>query len=356
MHNNSNSWQFLDEPILVTNQNWPLGTTPLVSVSSLVYNHLPFLEICIEHLLQQKTSFPVEFVFHDDASNDGSTDIIKKYCLQYPRLFKLVLQEQNNYHHNIRKIENDLYQVRLGKYIANCEGDDYWLDPLKLEKQVQFLESNPDFAGVHTRVEYVNAAGESCGVSNKVTPELEEADFKDIVLNSIIHSVSFMYRSSSLLINNVPIWELSNHYYDQYLFLVTARVGKIKYLNETMAAYRINVGVFNTWNRFSKALYTEECICFFQHHITRDDWRLATFLKLKSVYAILYCCYAKSHDALAGVYFKKYIGNLKSIYNALPFFQFLKVVSLLEYNMAKGLFWHTVLYLSRGKIKPKGTT
>jgi len=333
-----------------------LGTTPLVSVSSLVYNHLPYLETCIEHLLQQKTSFPVEFVFHDDASNDGSTSIIKKYCSQYPRLIKLVLQEQNSYHHNIRKIENDLHLVRSGKYIANCEGDDYWIDPLKLEKQVRFLESNPDFAGVHTRVQYVNAKGDFCGLSNKVTPKLEEADFKDIVLNSVIHSVSFMYRSSALLINNVPVWELSNHYYDQYLFLVTAKNGKIKYLNETMAAYRINVGVLNTWNRFSKALYTEECIHFFGNYITQYDWRLATFLKLKSVYAILYCCYAKSNDALAGVYLKKYIYNLKSIYKNLAFFQFLKVALSVEYNMVRGLFWHVVLYLSNGKIKPKGST
>lgn len=356
MNSNSSNIQFLAEPILVTDQEWPSGTTPLVSVSSLVYNHLPYLETCIEHLLQQKTSFPVEFIFHDDASNDGSTAIIQQYCALYPKLFKLVLQKQNNYHHNIRKIENDLHQARSGKYIANCEGDDYWIDPLKLEKQVQFLESNPNFAGVHTRVQYVNASGEFCGVSNKVTPQLEEADFKDIILNSMIHSVSFMYRASVLLINNTPIWELSNHYYDQYLFLVTAREGKIKYLNETTAAYRINVGVLNTWNRFSKALYTEECIHFFQCHITRSDWRLATFLKLKSVNAILYCCYAKSHDALASVYLKKYIRNLKSIYNELPFFQFLKVASSVEYNMVRGLFWHAVLYLSRGRIKPKGIT
>lgn len=352
----SSNFNFLAEPTLVTDQYWPDGTKPLVSVSSLVYNHLPYLEHCIVHLLQQKTSFPVEFVFHDDASNDGSTAIIQQYCERYPKLIKLVLQKQNSYHLDIRKIENDLHQERTGKYIANCEGDDYWIDPLKLEKQVQFLESNPDYAAVHTAVQYVNAAGEHCGVSNKVTPLLVDADFKDIVLNSMIHSASFMYRSSAVILNGQPVWDLSNHYYDQYLFLVSSLHGKVKYLTDITAAYRINVGVLNTWNRFSKALYTEECIHFFQKFVTRNDWRLATFLKLKSVYAILYCCYAKSNDALASVYFKKYLSNLKAIYNELPLLQFLKVALSLEYNMVRGLIWHIVIGLSKGRIKPKGIT
>lgn len=351
-----NSHSFLNKPIVVTEQSWPSGTMPLVSVSCLVYNHIDFLELCIKQLLNQQTSFPVEFVFHDDASNDGSVELLKKYAQCYPKLIKLVLQEENIYQHNIRKIENDLHNNRQGKYIANCEGDDYWIDPLKLEKQVQFLEAHPDFAGVHTKVEYVDSNGKNVGYSNKVTAKLTEADFGDIVLNSIIHSVSFMYRSNVLKMEDKFIWDISNHYYDQYLFLATALKGKIKYLDEITAAYRINVGVLKTWNRFSKAKYSEECIDFFKKSNLPKESRIAMCLKLKTIYAILYCGYAKSGDPKAKIYIKKYINNLFELYKLLPLNKFFKVVFSVEFILLKGLFWHFVIFVSFGRILPKGIT
>ena len=356
MNSINNYNNFLESPIPVIEQNWPEGTLPLVSVSSLVYNHISHLEICIKQLLKQCTSFPVEFVFHDDASTDGSKAILQHYVNTYPKLFKLVSQDTNIYHLNVRKIEDDVHKVRRGKYIANCEGDDYWSDPLKLEKQVAFLESNPDFSGVHTKVEYVNAAGDRVGFSNKVPPALYESDFGNVVLHSVIHTVSFMYRSEVLTIENKFIWELTNHYYDQYLFLATSLHGKIKYLNEVTAVYRVNVGVLNTWNRFSKARYTEECLHFFQSRISRDDWSLAICTKLKSVYAILYCCHAKSNDNYANDYLIKYVKNYANLYRLLPFFKFLRLVFSFDYNFIRGLFWHIVIFLSRGRILPKGIT
>ena len=356
MNSLSNSYSFLEKPIPVLEQHWPIGTVPLVSVSCLVYNHINYLELCIKQLLEQQTSFPIEIVFHDDASNDGSVDVLKKYANLYPHLIKLVLQEKNIYYHNVRKIENDLHNLRKGKYIANCEGDDYWIDPLKLEKQVQFLERHPDFSGIHTKVEYVDSNGKNVGISNKVTPNLVEADFSDIVLNSIIHSVSFMYRSDVLVMNNKFIWDLSDHYYDQYLFLATALHGKIKYLDEITAAYRINVGVLKTWNRFSKAKYSEECINFFQKAPLKDDWRIASRLKLKTVYAILYCGNAKSGNSSAKDYLNKYRNNLSELFNLLPFYKFIPVLFSLEFILLKGLFWHVVIFISMGRIMPKGVT
>jgi glycosyltransferase involved in cell wall biosynthesis len=351
-----NSYSFLDKPVPVIEQRWPDGTLPLVSVSCLVYNHINYIEFCIKQLLQQQTSFPIEFIFHDDASTDGSVAILKKYAQEYPQLIKLVLQAKNTYHSNISKIEIDLHKLRRGKYIANCEGDDYWIDPLKLEKQVKFLENHSEFAGIHTKVEYVDSNGTKVGVSNKVTPTLAEADFGDLVLNSIIHSVSYMYRSDVLVINGQHIWNLSNHYYDQYLFLVTALHGKIKYLDEITSAYRINVGVLKTWNRFSKAKYTEECIEFFNKMDLIDDWRIACFLKLKSVYAILYCGYVKSNNSLGADYFKKYVNNLHNLYKIMPFNKFLSIVFSVEFILLKGLLWHFVIFISMKRILPKGIT
>lgn len=348
--------EFLEKPVLITEQSWPIGTRPYVSISSLVYNHSAYLDTCISSLLKQKTTFPVEIVFHDDASNDGSTEIIRSYMNKYPHLIKLVLQEHNSFHHNIRKIENDLYRARLGKYIANCEGDDFWIDEYKLEKQVNFLDANNEFAGIHTNVQFVNSEGVEVGISNKVPLNLENAEFDDIVLNSIIHSVSFLYRNDVLLISGTPIWDLTKYYYDQYLFLVTALNGKIKYLNDITSAYRIEVGVHKTWNRFSKSLYTEDCIEFFEKIVTDSQHKIACHLKLKMVYATLYCCYAKSNDTLKGIYLKKYISTLFFLFKTLPFIKFLKVLFKVEKILLRGIFWHIVISFTRGRIRPKGLT
>ena len=140
------------------------------------------------------------------------------------------------------------------------------------------------------------------------------------------------------------------------MFLVTSLHGKIKYLNEVTAVYRVNVGVLNTWNRFSKAIYTEECLHFFKSRISRRDWNLAINLKLKTVYATLYCGYAKSNDKCACKYFIKYVENYVILFKLLPISKFIRIIFSIDYNFLRGFFWHIVIFLSRGKVLPKGIT
>lgn len=123
---------------------------PLVSIKCLVYNHEPYLRKCLNGFIIQKTSFKFEAIVHDDASTDGSADIIKEYAEKYPDIIKPIYEKNNLYskhHYSLTKIMNNACN---GKYIAFCEGDDYWTDPYKLQKQVDFLESNPDYGLVHT--------------------------------------------------------------------------------------------------------------------------------------------------------------------------------------------------------------
>ncbi|MBU3676200.1 MAG: glycosyltransferase [Chitinophagaceae bacterium] len=345
----------LNQPIPIAEHQWDDTTLPLVSVSSLVYNHKAYIITCIDHLLKQKTTFRVELVIHDDASNDGTSLILQDYAARYPQLIKLITQSENLYTDNIRKIENDIHAQRRGKYIANCEGDDFWHDPLKLEKQVQFLEANPNFAGVHTRVKYVDFSGKTVGYSNKVLPEHHTATFADLVTKSMIHSVSFVYRRNVLRLNGQFIWDLTPHYYDQYLFLVTALHGKIKYLDDVTATYRINVGVFTTWNRQNKSMFTEECISFFEQIVTDPAGKQACHLKLKQVYATLYCCYAKAKSELASPYFKKYVGIRNTLCKEMRFTEYYKKVLHVEYDFIRGLFWQVAIFLSKGWFRPKGT-
>ena len=121
-------------------------TKPLVSVSTITYNHAKFIRKCIEGVLNQKVDFLIEYLIHDDCSTDGTIDIIKEYAEKYPNIIKPIYEKENQYSKGGpwgSAVWN--YPRAQGKYIALCEGDDYWTDPLKLQKQVDFLESNPDY-------------------------------------------------------------------------------------------------------------------------------------------------------------------------------------------------------------------
>ena len=119
--------------------------SPLVSVNILAYNHALFIRQCLDGVLMQKISFPFEVLIHDDASTDGTADIIREYEARYPDIIKAVYQTENQFSKGVCVERKYLFANSLGKYIALCEGDDYWTDPLKLQKQIDFLESHPDY-------------------------------------------------------------------------------------------------------------------------------------------------------------------------------------------------------------------
>ncbi len=131
--------------------------TPLVSICCLVYNHEPFLRECFEGFVMQKTTFPIEVLVHDDASTDHSADIIREYTAKYPDIFKPIYQTENQYSKGKGFVGLQLnFERAQGKYIAMCEGDDYWTDPLKLQKQVDFLEKNEDYSFCATGYDVYN--------------------------------------------------------------------------------------------------------------------------------------------------------------------------------------------------------
>ncbi|MDZ7755179.1 glycosyltransferase [Rhodohalobacter sp.] len=120
------------------------NTAPIVSICSLAYNHENFVRDCLEGFLMQETTFPVEIIIHDDASTDKTADIIREYSEKYPDLITAILQKENKYSQGIRPMSEYIFPKARGKYIALCEGDDYWTDPQKIQKQVGFMEKNPE--------------------------------------------------------------------------------------------------------------------------------------------------------------------------------------------------------------------
>ncbi|MBD3166330.1 glycosyltransferase [bacterium] len=126
-------------------QHWKGGTTaPLVSICCITYNHEPYIEDALEGFLIQRTDFPFEILIHDDASTDRTADIVREYKSEYPTIIKTLCQTENQYSRG-EKPNLIAMQMASGKYLAICEGDDYWTDPQKLQIQVSFLENNPGF-------------------------------------------------------------------------------------------------------------------------------------------------------------------------------------------------------------------
>ncbi|MBR3724472.1 MAG: glycosyltransferase [Bacteroidales bacterium] len=143
------------------------SSAPSVSICCLAYNHAPFIRQCLNGFLMQETNFPIEVLIHDDASTDGTDDILREYQAKYPDKIFPIYEEQNKFSQGYRgrmDIEFN-YSRAKGKYIAYCEGDDYWTDPHKLQRQVDFLESHPDYSICFHRCSHLN------NVTGKLTPD-----------------------------------------------------------------------------------------------------------------------------------------------------------------------------------------
>ena len=100
------------------------------------FNHAPYIRNTLDHFVNQRVNFPFEILIHDDASTDGTAEIIREYAEKYPDIIKPILETENQYSKHDGSLERIMNEAATGKYVAWCEGDDCWIDPLKLQKQV----------------------------------------------------------------------------------------------------------------------------------------------------------------------------------------------------------------------------
>lgn len=113
-----------------------------VSVRCATYNHVHYIRQCLDGFVIQKTNFKFEVIVHDDASTDGTADIVREYAEKYPDIIKPMFEKENQYSRNLTAMNEAINARLVGKYVAICEGDDYWTDPFKLQKQFDFMESH----------------------------------------------------------------------------------------------------------------------------------------------------------------------------------------------------------------------
>ena len=232
---------------------------PLVSVVCLVYNHEPYLRQCLDGFVSQKTSFPFEILIHDDASRDGSADIIREYEAKYPDLFRPIYQKENQYSKGTNIWASILFPMAKGKYIALCEGDDFWVDPEKLQKEVTILENDPSLAGVFTNNVVVDK--DSHIISSEVRriypgERKERYNLDDFFKNAPSYptaSVVFRNANGPDLCKKI-IHTQSEYLGDWTLWAILHSYGDFYYLDEVTSAYRINpTSLTHTVNRVGRA-------------------------------------------------------------------------------------------------------
>lgn len=208
---------------------------PMVSIRCITYNHESFIAQALDSFLMQKTVFPFEIVVHDDASSDKTANIVREYEKKYPDIIKPIYEEENQYSKNVAHFRKVVDDACKGKYIAYCEGDDYWIEPDKLQVQVDWLESHPE----HTMCCSDAIIESPNGILDWHRYEKDcDIPVKDMILGGgqFVQTATIVYRRD--ILNNYPDVCLKCHVGDFPLQLWAVLNGKVRYIAQKTASYR----------------------------------------------------------------------------------------------------------------------
>lgn len=237
----------------------------------------------------QKCDFDYEILVHDDASTDATAAIIREYEVQYPELIKAVYQTENQYSKGAQISQEFQYPHVRGKYIAICEGDDYWTDPLKLQRQVDFLEAHPDYGMCYTRCVYYDQEGGQ--LSDKARGGCAETAEELLRMNTIptltvVARTELVRRFVAEIRPETRGWLMG----DYPMWLYFAAESKVRFMPEVTGVYRVlsnSVSHAPTVEKQCRFIdSTLDIQCFFQEHYHLDvDMRRmrerATLKKMK---------------------------------------------------------------------------
>lgn len=218
-----------------------------VSICCITYNHEKYIKDAIESFLMQKTNFNFEILIHDDASTDNTIEIIKEYEIKYPNIIKPYIQETNQYSQGIRRLTTRFNVPRArGKYIALCEGDDYWTDNNKLQLQFDYMEKNNNCGMCFHATEKVYENGERIKYIQPYNSD-KKVDTEDVILGrgGFMATNSIFCRTKLLTQESLPNYYHNAPVGDYPLQIYLSTQNYAYYIDKSMSAYRI--GVKDSW-------------------------------------------------------------------------------------------------------------
>lgn len=232
-----------------------MNSNVLVTVLCITYNHQNYIRRCLDSMICQKTNFAFEIIVHDDASTDGTQDIILEYAGRYPGLIIPVLQKENQYSKGYNFVENFMLPKASGKYIVGCEGDDFWCDPEKLRLQVEALET---YSECSVCVHATSTADKMGNLTEMHFPDVELAP--GIILEEEFMRLSLMeghwlFHLSSLMVSEKLFREYMKISHEGFpseffmvgdlpLFLFLAISSNVYYIDRVMSTYTVESGGF----------------------------------------------------------------------------------------------------------------
>lgn len=230
-----------------------------VSICSIAYNHGKYLRQCLDGFVMQETNFRYEILINDDASTDDTADIIREYEKKYPGIVRGIYHSENQYSKGIWP-ERFPFLAAKGKYIAMCEGDDYWSDPQKLQKQFDAMEANPDCHMCVHRVEIVtedDKITERCYPPKSIsTGVIRSKDFLKMICESYcFHTSSYftVAKDMQYYMENPPDYTgIVEEAGDEKKFLYFGQLGNVFYIDDIMSRRREFSN--NSWNSKNRNL------------------------------------------------------------------------------------------------------
>lgn len=260
-----------------------MNEKPLVSVVMITYGHQDYIRQAIQGVFLQKTNFLVELIIANDASPDNTDEVVNQVIKKAP---EHIIVKYTKHSSNLGMMLNHHWAINQaqGKYIAICDGDDYWIEETKLQSQFDFLEKNPDYSICCHNFKVLNEDKLSeVSFFDKLKIN-DTSDIVDLSKNNIIPTLTAFFRNKKIVF---PDWAINAPLGDLILFLNIAKYGKIKYINEKWAVYRQNVGV---WHK-NKLNYLEMSELYKNLANDYQDWgeveKNLTFQKKKYLKAYL---------------------------------------------------------------------
>lgn len=232
---------------------WSTNANTVVSVFCTTYNHEKYISETIDGFLMQETTFPFEIIIRDDCSSDDTASIIRNIAGNYPNIIKPIYEKENQYSKGVKSMPV-LLNKAVGKYIALCDGDDYWIDSLKLQKQVDFMDNNPEFSICWTRYQILQRGivEDPIWVEEINDTSIRTIDFNNFGSPYCTYTVTSLFRRSCICADEMQSFA---YFKDNTLYALCIREGKSVVLDFLGAMYRIHPqGVYSGASSYRQAI------------------------------------------------------------------------------------------------------